>query len=116
MPGGVSEGFHEGFNSEKWAESVFSAIGTAVRVPPSDDLGLDLYCTLMEREHPLLVPRGYYAVQVKSRREPWVFKNQRQVRWLIRYPLAIFYCLLNKRRAHVSIFHTLVAVLCVGST
>ena len=107
MPGGVSEGFHEGFNSEKWAESVFSAIGTAVRVPPSDDLGLDLYCTLMEREHPLLVPRGYYAVQVKSRREPWAFKNQRQVRWFVRYPLAIFYCVLNKPRAHISIFHTL---------
>jgi hypothetical protein len=107
MPGGVSEGFHKGFNSEKWAESIFSEIGTAVRVPPSDDLGLDLYCTLMEREHPLLVPRGYYAVQVKSRREPWVFKNQRQVNWLIRYPLAIFYCVVNKPRSHISIFHML---------
>ena len=107
MPAGVPEGIHVGFNSEKWAESVYSAIGTAVRVPVSEDLGLDLYCTLLEREHPLLVLRGYYAVQVKSRQEPWVFKNQREVRGFVHYPLAIFYCIVTNRKAHVSIFHTM---------
>jgi hypothetical protein len=40
-----------------------------------EDFGLDFYCTLMEREGPLFVPRAYYAVQVKSDLDPWVFDS-----------------------------------------
>ena len=97
----------KGFNSEKWAESVYSAIGTAVRVPVSEDLGLDLYCTLLSAGYRLLVLCGYYAVQVKSRQEPWVFKNQREVRRssIIRWRFSIASSRI--RKAHVSIFHTM---------
>jgi hypothetical protein len=51
MPGSIPYGFHEGGRSEQIAYPIFSAFGSAVQVPRSEDLGLDFYCALMERRH-----------------------------------------------------------------
>ena len=90
MPGAISYGYHEGPRSEHWAHPVFSALGTAVPVPYSEDLGLDFYCTLMDRDKHVLVPRGYYAVQVKSNLDPWIIEPSSGVRWLVECPMSIF--------------------------
>jgi hypothetical protein len=106
MPGGVAAGYHEGSRSEDLAHPVFSAFGTAVRVPHSEDFGLDFYCTLMERQDRVLVPRAYYAVQVKSTLDPWVFKTSREVRWFVEYPMSIFFCVVSKRESRIRVYHT----------
>lgn len=106
MPGAVSYGRHEGSRSEPLAHAVFSAFGTAVPVPYAEDVGLDFYCTLMERQHPVLVPIAYYAVQVKSELRPWVFARPREVRWLVHCPLPILLVIVTKSEARIRIYHT----------
>src|SRR5262249_21157630 len=98
--------FHEGSSSEYLAQYVFSSFGTAVPVPHQEDTGLDIYCTLLERDGPQAWPRAYYSVQVKSTIEPWVFDNQNSVRWLIEHPLPIFLCIVRKADARILIYHT----------
>src|SRR5260370_9918347 len=106
MPGAVTYGFHEGSRSEHLAHPGFCAFGTAVPVPYSEDLGLDFYCTLMERQQQVLVPRAYYAVQVKSNLDPWVFETSRAVRWFVEFPMSIFLCVVTKSESRIRIYHT----------
>jgi hypothetical protein len=60
----------------------------------------------MEREQQVLVPRAYYAVQVKSDLDPWVFKTSREVRWFVECPMSIFLCVVAKRESRIRIYHT----------
>ncbi len=106
MPGGVSYGFHEGSRSEHIASAVFSAFGAAVPVPYSEDYGLDFLCALTQQEGAVLLPVAYYAVQVKSTPDPWVFDTARKVRWFVECPMSIFLCVVTKANSRVRIFHT----------
>lgn len=106
MPGGVAYGYHEGSRSQELAHPVFLAFGTAVPVPYSEDFGLDFYCTLMERKRQLFMPQGYYAVQVKSRLDPWIFKSQKEIQWFVQCPMSIFLSVVSKSKARIRIYHT----------
>ncbi len=57
-PGSLTFNFHEGSRSEYLAQYVFSSFGTAIPVPHQEDTGLDIYCTLLEREGRLAWPRA----------------------------------------------------------
>jgi hypothetical protein len=70
MPGSVAANLHEGSRSEYLAQFVFSSFGTAIPVPHQEDSGLDIYCTLLERDGQRAWPRAYYSVQVKSTMAP----------------------------------------------
>jgi hypothetical protein len=93
--GSIAPNLHEGSRSEYLAQYVFSSFGTAV----PEDTGLDIYCTLLEREGRRAWPRAYYAVQVKSNMEPWIFDSEESVRWIIEHPLPIFLCVVLKAEA-----------------
>ena len=93
---------HEGIRSEYLAQFVFSAFGTAIPVPHQQDSGLDIYCTLLERDG----PRAYYSVQVKSTMEPWPFGSPEPVRWIIEHPLLIFLGIVQKPEARILVYHT----------
>lgn len=94
--------------SEILAQALFAMIGTAVLVPRQDDYGVDLLCTLLsEREGPRAWPSAYYAVQVKSDTDPWVFPTRRSVEWIVGYPAALLLCVVNKAERIISIYHTL---------
>jgi len=104
--GSIPPNLHEGSRSEYLAQYVFSSFGTAVPVPHQEDTGLDIYCTLLEREGRRAWPRAYYAVQVKSNMEPWIFDSEESVRWIIEHPLPIFLCVVRKAEARILVYQT----------
>ena len=106
MTGSIAANFHEGSRSEYLAQFVFSSFGTAIPVPHQEDSGLDMYCTLLERDGQRAWPRAYYSVQVKSTMAPWVFGSPESVRWIIEHPLPIFLCIVQKPEARILVYHT----------
>jgi hypothetical protein len=104
--GSIAINLHEGSRSEYLAQYVFSSFGTAVPIPHQEDTGLDIYCTLLERDGPRAWPRAYYSVQVKSTMEPWIFASPDSVRWIIEHPLPIFLCIVHKAEARILVYHT----------
>jgi hypothetical protein len=106
--GSVAINLRGGTQSEILAQALFAMIGTAVLVPRQDDYGVDLLCTLLsEREGQRSWPIAYYAVQVKSDADPWVFPSRRSVEWVVSYPAALLLCVVNKAERIISIYHTL---------
>jgi hypothetical protein len=106
MAGSIAANLHEGSRSEYLAQFVFSSFGTAIPVPHQEDSGLDIYCTLLERDGQRAWPRAYYSVQVKSTMTPWVFGGPESVRWIIEHPLPIFLCIVQKAEARILVYHT----------
>lgn len=106
MVGSIAANLHEGSRSEYLAQFVFSSFGTAIPVPHQEDSGLDIYCTLLERDGRRAWPRAYYSVQVKSTMAPWVFGSPESVRWIIEHPLPIFLCIVQKPEARILVYHT----------
>jgi hypothetical protein len=66
MPGAIAANAYQGARAEYLAVYVFSMFGTATQLPREADYGLDLACTLTEREGQRARPYAYYSVQVKS--------------------------------------------------
>ena len=106
MVGSIAANLHEGSRSEYLAQFVFSSFGTAIPVPHQEDSGLDIYCTLFERDGQRAWPRAYYAVQVKSGMSPWKFESPKSVQWIIEHPLPIFLCVVQKADARILVYHT----------
>ena len=106
MVGSVAYNLHEGSRSEYLAQYVFSSFGTAIPVPHPEDSGIDIYCTILEREGRRAWPRAYFSVQVKSTMDPWVFSGPASVRWLIEHPLPIFLCVVLKSEARLLVYNT----------
>jgi hypothetical protein len=107
MIGSIPPNLHEGSRSEYLAQYVFSSLGTSTPVPHQEDNGLDLYCTLMESVGRRWWPSAYFAVQVKSTDDPWIFESAESVRWLVEFPLPMFFCIVTKKKARLRIFQTL---------
>jgi hypothetical protein len=105
-PGSLAINLREGNRSEYLAQFVFSAFGTAIPVPHQEDTGLDIYCTLLERDGLRAWPRAYYSVQVKSTMDPWVFEGADSIRWFIEHPMPIFLCIVQKAEARILVYHT----------
>lgn len=106
--GSVAINLRGGAQSEILAQALFTMFGTAVLVPRQDDYGVDLLCTLLsEREGRRAWPIAYYAVQVKSDTDPWIFPSPRSVEWVLTYPAALLLCVVNKAERVISIYHTL---------
>ncbi|MFZ2081241.1 MAG: hypothetical protein WAV38_32260 [Xanthobacteraceae bacterium] len=106
MVGSIAPNLHEGSRSEYLAQYVFSSFGTAIPVPHPEDSGIDIYCTILEREGQRAWPRAYFSVQVKSTMDPWVFSGPESVRWLIEHPLPIFLCVVLKSEARILVYNT----------
>jgi hypothetical protein len=106
--GSVAINLRGGAQSEILAQALFTMFGTAVLVPRQDDYGVDLLCTLLsDRKGRRAWPIAYYAVQVKSDTDPWVFPSRRSVEWVVGYPAALLLCVVNKAERIISIYHTL---------
>lgn len=104
--GCTSANFHEAARSEYLAHYVFSSFGTSVPVPRQEDTGIDLICTLGERDGQRLWPIASYCVQVKSNYSPWVFADTRSIEWFVKNPLPIFLCVVDKKKATINIYQT----------
>jgi len=106
MVGSIAPNLHEGSRSEYLAQFVFSSFGTAIPVPHQEDSGIDIYCTLLERDGQRAWPRAYYCLQVKSNISPWRFEGSKSVQWIIEHPLPIFLCIVQKSDARMLVYHT----------
>ena len=106
MVGSIASNFHAGSRSEYLAQYVFASFGTVAAVPHAEDHGIDLYCTLTERKGALAWPVAYFSVQVKSTMDPWVFDSEGSVEWLVRYPLPLLLCVVDKDAGRLRIYHT----------
>lgn len=107
MPGILAANLKEGSRSEILADYLFSQWGAVTPVRTSDDIGVDLYCTLCDRIGRRAVVRDYFTVQVKSGTVPpsWVLKGQAEVKWLIEYPSPFFLAWVEKEKGTVSVYH-----------
>ena len=106
-PGSYAPNLHEGSRSEYLAQYVFSMFGTSVPVLHQEDYGLDLHCTLSERQGQRARPVAYFSVQVKSIDGPWEFDDADSVKWLVEYPAPLLLCIVDKAKARFSIYQTL---------
>jgi hypothetical protein len=106
MPGAIAANLHEGSRSEYLAQYVFSSWGTVVTIPHQEDSGLDLFCTLVERQGRRAWAKSPYTVQVKSTMDAWEFKGEDEIKWLIEHPLPLFLCVVDKSLAHLRVYQT----------
>jgi hypothetical protein len=97
---------HEGHRSEYLAQYVFASFGAAVAVPQAEDCGLDLYCTLTERDGRRSWARAMFSVQVKSNPKAWVFDSPEAVQWLVRLPVPVLLCAVDKSQLRLRVYHT----------
>jgi hypothetical protein len=104
--GSLAANLHEGSRSELLAQYVFASFGTAIAVPPSQDTGVDLYCTITERSEQRAWTRHYYTVQVKSGMDPWEFRSRESVGWLVKHPLPLFLCVIDKSKLRLRLYQT----------
>ncbi len=98
-PGAVAANLYQGSRSEYLAQYVFSMFGTAALVPHEADYGLDLFCTRTRTDRGRAEPYAYYAVQVKSTPDPWVFDGLGSVKWILEYPAPLLFCVVEKNVA-----------------
>ena len=106
MPAAIAANAHQGVRSEYLAQYVFSAFGTAVPVPHSEDSGIDLYCTLGQTIGKRFVVSDYFLVQVKSKKEKIIYKGEDQVSWLLSHNYPLIYCFVNKVKNLVEIYQS----------
>jgi hypothetical protein len=104
--GSLAPNLHQGSRSEYLAQFVFSSFGTSIPVPHQEDTGIDLYCTMVERDGQRAWPTAYYSVQVKSNLNPWIFEGPNSVKWIIEHPLPIFLSIVLKDDARLLVYHT----------
>ncbi|RJP31325.1 MAG: DUF4365 domain-containing protein, partial [Phycisphaerales bacterium] len=92
--------------AEYVAQYAFSSFGSCVAVPQPEDHGLDLHCTLAEKDGKRSWARAMFALQVKSNLEPWVFDSAESVNWLVRSPVPVLLCAVDKSELRLRVFHT----------
>ncbi len=110
--GAIAPNFHEGARSEYLAQYVFSAFGTAIPVPHTEDSGIDLHCTLGERIGQRLHIQNYYFVQVKSQKIEIHFADEESVKWLLSHRYPLFICFVDKKLGRIEVFQTLRLTTC----
>ena len=64
--GTVAANLHKGSRSEILADYLFSSWGTVTPVRRQDDFGVDLFCTLTEREGQRAFVREYFTVSTRN--------------------------------------------------
>ena len=104
--GALATNFHEGSRSEYLAQYVFASYGTAIPVPHQEDSGVDFYCTITEQVGKLAWPRYHYTVQVKSTMSPWDLGTPESVQWLVKHPLPLLLCVVDKSSQILRLYHT----------
>jgi hypothetical protein len=111
MPGAVVTNLHHASRAEVLADYLLSLWGTVTPTRRQDDHGIDLNCTLMEEVGNLSRVLEYYSVQVKSNSNPWILKNEDEVRWLFDYPAPLFLACVDQTGFVLSIYQTMTRFL-----
>lgn len=107
MAGGIAKNAQEGTRSEYLAQYALSAFGTSIPVPHPEDSGIDLYCTLGRRVGRRFLVENQYLVQVKSTKDPVIYKGEDEVKWLLSHNYPFFLCIVNKASLKIDLYQTL---------
>jgi hypothetical protein len=107
MTGAVAANLHEGSRSEIFADYLLASWGTVTPVRRQDDHGHDLYCTITDRIGQRAIVSDYYAVQVKSTRDPLDFATPESVKWLVENPNPLFLACVDKKKGLLFIYQLL---------
>lgn len=105
--GSHAQNAYQGHRSEIIAEFFFSGLGTVIPVPRPADTGVDFYCTLTEPAGKKAFSTHTFTVQVKSNAKPITVESTRSIEWLLRHPLPIFLCVVDKKRQQIHVYHML---------
>lgn len=111
MPGTFVTNLHHASRAEVLADYLLSLWGTVTPTRRQDDHGIDLYCTVMDEVGNLSRVLDYYSVQVKSNGDPWILKNEDEVRWLFDYPTPLFLTCVDQSGLVLSIYQTMTRFL-----
>ena len=116
IKGTFSANYHEGSRSEYLAQYVFSAFGSSSLVLHQEDYGIDLQCTLGDRQGQRIYVDNYFLVQVKSIKEKIEFTTPDDVKWLVSLHYPLFICFIDKSNNIVEIYQTLLLAQCYSKT
>jgi len=107
MVGALARNLRSANRSEVLAHFLLSSWGTVTSVPPIDDYGVDLYCTLTENVGLRSIVTDYYSVQVKSTDDPWKFDTPEAIQWIFKYSTPLFLGCVDRTKTVLSIYHTM---------
>ena len=83
MPGGQWPTFRSGADAERLAEYLLGRIAFVTAVPRKEDVGHDLFASLIEETQKFLKPRGFFAMQVKANKKKIVYEEKHEVEWIV---------------------------------
>ena len=106
MPGARYQPFRLGDRSELLAELLLSAFAFTTRVPRQEDIGFDLFCSLITREGKLLKAGPFFAVQAKSSTDPLTFSKDHEIAWLTGQENPLLLCVVDRPKLAMDVYST----------
>lgn len=115
MAGSILFDFRQGNRSEYLALYVLSALGIAVYVQRTEDIGVDFYCSLANRKGRRMTFHSPFLVQVKSNHRKICYggpdkKNNKwkkeQIEWLFAQELPFFIAVVDKKTLKLELYST----------
>lgn len=113
MPGSIWFPFRQGDRSEYLALYILSALGIAIYVPRTEDIGTDFYCSLAKRDGNRMTFHSPFIVQVKSssiRRIPFGGPDENgrwkreEIDWLFNQELPLLIGLADKNSSRLDLY------------
>jgi hypothetical protein len=115
MAGSILFDFRQGNRSEYLALYILSALGIAVYVQRTEDIGVDFYCSLAKRKGRRMTFHSPFLVQVKSTHGKICYggpdkKNKKwkkeQIDWLFTQELPFFIAVVDKKALKLELYST----------
>ena len=106
MSGQRPYGFWCGDSAELLAQYILNHLAFTTIVPRPNDVGHDLHCVLFKHSGRRLIAGPFFAVQVKSRRAPLVYKGEHKVGWIQKQENPFFICVANRKALTIELYST----------
>ena len=105
--GAQAPNLHEGGRSEYYALLALSSLGfCGARATPGRWRVEICIVLFTEGDSRRAWAYAYYVVQVKSDEKPWEIIGERSVEALIKVPLPLFLCVVQKKQQRLRVYHT----------
>jgi hypothetical protein len=113
MPGILWDSFRQGNRTEYLANYFLSALGVSAPVPRQEDIGIDFFCSVAQKQGNRLVFGTPYSVQVGSadtktfsyggtdKSEKW---KEAELQWLYSQEIPLFFCVVDKSAASFKLY------------
>ncbi len=106
MPGARLASFRLGDRSELLVELLLSALAFTTRVPRQEDIGVDIFCSLITEEGTLLKAGPFFSVQANSSLDPIVYEKDHELTWITTQENPLLICVADRPSLAVEIYST----------